>query len=1089
MIRKQFFPETTIQHLASNEVVMQKGTELYDHNKVSHPYGNNENNSVHFEVQGEKKYDVSIRFYKNGVAKQYHCNCPLFERYQGACEHVVASMLKLNTLTEEEIPLDKNTQVEPGPHFSGKMSRQNDEAINFLLTQFEKETQLQTAHYTKPSVFFEYTLTLQGNRSHRIYSLTMKAGNDHLYVLKDIKAMIKDFVLGHTIDFGKRLTYSPEKYAVPYADQKFLKVLYDIVQVLEATNPYGQVGDKKELIIPPQFLKMVLTQLEKVDAGFIRIISKRLKTEQRNQNYHIQTDWKKLPLQFHLRKVDERSIEFGLEKENEELVQFHSGANIILIADAFYFLSAEAYRLVKTVWETVEKNNFAPLRFNKKNASAFFSSVLGQLSQWVNLTLDETLQAEVIQPDLHAQLYLDWNEETLHVRPVFRYGSEVFYPLENETQKEVKQTALVIRNLMEENRLLSLLHEQLPLATIGEGVYQLDYTESVAAFLYESLPTLKDQFELFLTSEVDQLFYSKKATPRMELEANEATGLLDVSFQTDDLSLDELKELMQQLRSQKKYYRLNNGKLVNLKEEGLQQFNESLEKMDMAPETIDASMHVPLVKGLAVAEDLEIEKGERFKSIVERLTTPIKKPFALPIGLEADLRPYQKVGYNWMRTLDHYGFGGILADDMGLGKTVQTITFLLGILENSTDPALIICPSSVLYNWEAEFAKFAPGVSTILLNGPKEERSEKMKEARKNGVSVWITSYPLIQRDTDIFEEETFQTVILDEAQNVKNDAAKTTKAVKALKTRNKFALSGTPIENNLQELYTLFSIVQPGIFTTKKKFLAMRKEWIRKKITPFILRRIKKEVLQDLPEKTETTELIDLYDSQKRVYRAQLALIRERVEGITDQTEFQKNRMHILAGMTRLRQICCDPHLVLPDYEGESSKLDRLMEYLEEARLNGKRVVLFSQFTSMLAIIRKKLDNVGVDYHYLDGSTPNEDRLKLTTRFNTGEKDLFLISLKAGGTGLNLTGGDTVILYDSWWNPAVEQQAADRVHRYGQKKSVQVIRMITKGTIEEKISLMQAEKRELMDTVIQTGETKLASLSREEILSLLSSE
>lgn len=350
-----------------------------------------------------------------------------------------------------------------------------------------------------------------------------------------------------------------------------------------------------------------------------------------------------------------------------------------------------------------------------------------------------------------------------------------------------------------------------------------------------------------------------------------------------------------------------------------------------------------------------------------------------------------------------------------------------------------------------------------------------------------ITSYPLIQRDIDYYEDYTFQTIIMDESQNVKNDATKTTKAVRRLKSNTVFALSGTPIENNLNELWSLFSIILPGLFLSKKSFNEMSEERIAEKIKPFILRRMKEDVLEDLPPKTETIEYIELSKEQKLLYQTQLSLIRSDVENLIEDEAFEQNRMRVLAGMTRLRQICCDPRLIDEDFDGGSAKLERLMEYLEEARKNKKRVVLFSQFTSMLSIIRDILDKDGIDYHYLDGSTPKKDRFELTTKFNEGEKDLFLVSLRAGGTGLNLTGGDTVILYDSWWNPAIEDQAADRVHRFGQKKPVQVIRLITQGTIEEGINELQEQKRELIDSVIRTNDDKnIGALTKEDILGLL---
>ncbi len=499
-------------------------------------------------------------------------------------------------------------------------------------------------------------------------------------------------------------------------------------------------------------------------------------------------------------------------------------------------------------------------------------------------------------------------------------------------------------------------------------------------------------------------------------------------------------------------------------------------------------MSLPLYKAFGVDTNAGVvHQDEDFMTLINRMERPEKIDFELPEDLTATLRPYQETGYKWLKGLDHYGFGGILADDMGLGKTLQVISFIAGSLgKGDTKPYLVICPSSVLYNWQKEFQQFAPDIKTRLITGMKSERRDTIATAIAENIPVWITSYPLLQRDEDLYEGLAFRTVILDEAQSVKNATAKTTKAASALNANNKIALSGTPVENALSELYTIFSIAQPGLFGTKKDFKQMDPAQIAKKVKPFILRRLKADVLKDLPPKIESISYIEMTEKQKTVYLSQLQLMRQETKEMLDADTLNENRIKILAGLTRLRQICCDPALVMADYTGGSGKLDRLMEYLAEAKENGRRVVLFSQFTQMLAIIREKLDETSEAYFYLDGQTPNQDRLALTTRFNEGEKDLFLISLKAGGTGLNLTGGDTVILYDSWWNPAVESQATDRVHRFGQKKVVQVVRLIATGTIEERINELQAKKREMIDSVIQAGGQSVTSLSKEELMQLL---
>jgi SNF2 family DNA or RNA helicase len=451
------------------------------------------------------------------------------------------------------------------------------------------------------------------------------------------------------------------------------------------------------------------------------------------------------------------------------------------------------------------------------------------------------------------------------------------------------------------------------------------------------------------------------------------------------------------------------------------------------------------------------------------------------------LRDYQKFGFQWMKTLAHYHFGGILADDMGLGKTLQSIAFLLSELPENREsgtPALIVCPASLTYNWMNELKKFAPEIRAVVMEGEKARRDEILERA--SHVDVIITSYPLLRRDSDSYAGLRFSVLILDEAQAIKNHSTLTAQSVQELKAKHRFALTGTPVENRLEDLWSIFDAVFPELFWSRKRFGELSSEQVGKKARPFILRRLKSDVLQELPDKIETVQTSELLPDQKKLYLAYLtklqedALTRIRTEG------FQKSRMHILAGMTRLRQLCCHPALFLENYDGDSGKLEQLLEIIEECRSSGKRMLVFSQFTSMLGIIREQLKIRDIGYFYLDGSTPGRDRVELCARFNEGEQELFLISLKAGGTGLNLTGADTVILYDLWWNPAVEQQAADRAHRIGQKNVVQVIRLITQGTIEEKMHELQQRKRDLIDAVIRPGEEVFTALGEEDIRELL---
>ncbi|HAX1507852.1 TPA: DEAD/DEAH box helicase family protein [Enterococcus faecium] len=501
---------------------------------------------------------------------------------------------------------------------------------------------------------------------------------------------------------------------------------------------------------------------------------------------------------------------------------------------------------------------------------------------------------------------------------------------------------------------------------------------------------------------------------------------------------------------------------------------------------VEGTIHVPKNQGLIIQNQLEKSNAtfsESFQTMVQDLIHPERYQAQLPKGLNATMRDYQKQGFRWLKMLGHYQFGGILADEMGLGKTLQTIAFLLSEKEERKSfSALIVAPASLIYNWQAEVRKFAPSLSIQVINGNKKEREELLAK----DTDIRVTSYASLRQDLANYQSQKIDYLILDEAQMVKNSSTKTAQALRELAVPQRFALSGTPIENNLEELWSLFATIMPGFFPTKTKFRELAAEEIAQMIRPFILRRDKQTVLKDLPEKTEMNLYSALTEEQKTVYLAYLRQMREEITSM-DSEAFKKNRIGILAGLTRLRQICCDPRLFIEDYQGGSGKLEQVKDLLVAAKENKRRVLLFSQFTGMLTILQEELAELGISTFYLRGSTKPQDRLSMVDAFNAGEKDVFLISLKAGGTGLNLTGADTVILYDLWWNPAIEEQAAGRAHRIGQKNVVEVWRMISEGTIEERMDSLQQEKRELFQKVIQGNEEQLTKLTEEDIRMILS--
>jgi len=467
--------------------------------------------------------------------------------------------------------------------------------------------------------------------------------------------------------------------------------------------------------------------------------------------------------------------------------------------------------------------------------------------------------------------------------------------------------------------------------------------------------------------------------------------------------------------------------------------------------------------------------------------------YPLPQDIKAELRPYQKAGFNWLCALRDNGFAGLLADEMGLGKTLQVIAFL-GAWEKRSR-SLVVCPASLVYNWSSEIQKFLPSLPSRIITGSASVRRELISSSSDN--EVLITSYDLLKRDIDLYTDISFSCEIIDEAQYIKNAGTQASKAVKMINAKFKIALTGTPIENRLSELWSIFDYLLPGFFYGYQKFRAnyelpiVRDEdktaetQLRKMITPFVLRRLKKDVLQELPDKLEEVYYAQMEGEQKQLYDARVQRLKLMLTKQSDQ-EFKENKLIVLAELTRLRQICCDPRLIYSDYTKNSAKADMCVDMIKNAVEAGHKILLFSQFTSMLEILTDRLFKEGLSYHLLEGSTPKKQRADMVEAFQKDDVPIFCISLKAGGTGLNLTAADIVIHYDPWWNTAVENQASDRAHRIGQKNVVSVYRLIIKDTIEERILNLQQSKNDLADKILSGEGMSSAKLTREDLLSIL---
>ena len=472
----------------------------------------------------------------------------------------------------------------------------------------------------------------------------------------------------------------------------------------------------------------------------------------------------------------------------------------------------------------------------------------------------------------------------------------------------------------------------------------------------------------------------------------------------------------------------------------------------------------------------------------------------IPESLEKILRYYQKTGYKWLKTLDNYNFGGILADDMGLGKTVQMLSIIAGYVEENEQrrASIVICPSSLTLNWQNEAQKFTNKLKTLVIRGNAIERKKQISKA--NEYDLIITSYDLLKRDIEVYKENKyhFRFAIADEAQYLKNSNTQNAKAVKEIISDTRYALTGTPIENSLAELWSIFDFIMPGYLFGYKKFKTEYEmpivkdnnikimEKLKMLIEPFVLRRTKKEVLTELPEKTITILNNQMKEEQEKIYLNYLSQAKQEVAETIKVKGLEKSHIQVLLALTRLRQICCHPSLFIKDYKEGSSKLEQCIEIVKDATEAGHKILLFSGYTSMFELIEKELKEKEINYFKLTGLTKIDERIKMVDEFNEN-KDIkvFLISLKAGGTGLNLTGADMVIHYDPWWNASAENQATDRAYRIGQKNNVQVYKLITKNSIEEKIYELQQKKAQLIDNMLNTKTSFINKLSKEEIMKL----
>ncbi|MGP1470765.1 MAG: DEAD/DEAH box helicase [Schwartzia sp. (in: firmicutes)] len=1024
------------------------------------------------KVSGTERYAVWARVESEKRIVAYDCTCPASMVYQNACKHVAALLKAVQALQGER---QRQEEKKTGATIAGK---------HFLaLFQEEKAPRQQR----EERIFLRPLLYVETTWGRILTWLEFRIGRDRLYVVPNIADMMERFFGGLPIGFGVQFALNPETARFAPGVSEGLWALLAAAWRDEKSrfswqfHEGGQAFSKKRFFLTPSSMDAFLD----IMAGEVFSLSfdeeiREVSVEDGLPPLHLRLD---------------ATAEGGAVTlaEGESLRLLHSSGRLALLDSILYRVppekASDLARLSKGF------SGAAAVSLGQHQVKAFFAAALPALKKVAEVEIAPSLATRYEALSLSAEAYLDYHRDGISARLLFRYGAAAYDPLREKAPAPQRGKTLIIDKAAEED--VKAIFAAYGF-TVEDGLFVQPEEEASYDFLTEGLPALNEKATVFY-AEIFRRRPVRDMPPVTVGVSVSPDALLEVRFSADGLDFEEVAEVLKSYRLKRRYHRLKDGTFVTFEAQQLDAVADLVDSaaLERRGDKAVAPLSHALYLDAAAREETELHvaRSDEFSRLVTAITRPARDAWPVPARVAGVLRDYQVQGFNWLMALSAYHLGGILADDMGLGKTLQVIAFLLAKQEAGAAPSLVVAPTSLMYNWIEEIARFAPELRAVAIAGGKAQRREKLAAAE--GLDVVVTTYHLLKRDIDDYMEMPFRYVFLDEAQHIKNPATQNAKAVKRLKTEGYFALTGTPIENTLMELWSIFDFLMPGYLLSYPKFRARYEvpivrddsrraaDDLRRHIAPFILRRMKKDVLTELPDKVESKLVSEMTPKQEKLYKAWFLRSQKEFAAILEEHGVDTGRIKILAILTRLRQIACDPALFLEDYDGGSGKLDLLMEVVEEAAASGHRLLVFSQFTAMLRRIARRLEEKQLAYSYLDGQTPARERLRLVNAFNAGDTPVFLISLKAGGTGLNLTGADMVVHYDPWWNPAVEEQATDRAYRIGQENKVQVLKLIAKDTIEEKIFDLQERKKALIDQMIQPGENFLGKLSEEELKSL----
>lgn len=1014
-------------------------TEFYNFFQVKATFS--DNTHVYLEIDNE-----------NNQIEKCTCSCEKHKNKKAICHHIVALLIKI----ENEFFGAGSTYIG-----SGRKKAETDGYIKELIDKRADILKSRALHRAGGGKALFLPLLHISRNSIR---LGFKMGFPKAYTVKDLSELYRAVNNGITAPCGRtdNFLYVPENFQ----DEALLRFFMTF---------YPLCSDKDH----PKYMRLTPEALDR----FTDIFTER----------KLPCDGKTLTITgtnpvftLHLRKF---STAYQLSLDKRDFALYRGAEKLLLLQDDTLYVCERTFAdacggLLRRF--SGDETNPSVL---EEDMRTFYSMVLRPASKFIRLiTKDE----DYIPPRLQTKIYLDIEDDKTATAKVEFYYDSLCY-LAFDPERDLK----TVWDIEGETSVENLVKQYFTDAGKVPGTACLSVTDdSLFNLVYEGIPALSAYAELFVSRNLQSV--KVNPFPKAKMGVRMESDLLKLDIEAGNLPPAVLAAALSAYRNKKKYLRLKDGAFLLLDSPNLTRLNTVAEGVGASLSELKKNeMHLPAFRALYLdsVQDIEIVKDRNFTELARSFTDSEKKPFPITDALKQILRDYQKQGVRWLKMLSSCGFGGILADDMGLGKTLQILSLLVAHKqEHKNLHALVICPASLVLNWENEIQKFTPELSAKCILGTTEERGDALQSAEK--YDIIITSYDLLKRDIALYKEAQFDYEIIDEAQYIKNHNTQNARCVKAIRSRHRFALTGTPIENSIAELWSIFDFLMPGYLF---KYTSFRDRFeapiikdgdttalfeLKRLVSPFILRRLKKDVLTELPEKTETVLYTQLAPEQKKLYFANLTSMQQEL-ATQLQTVTGKNRIIVLAMLTRLRQLCCDPALLYENYREQSAKFELCMNLIENTIASGHKILLFSQFTSMLSILETALRKQKIPYYLIEGSTKKEDRIRQVKAFNKDDTPVFLISLKAGGTGLNLTGADVVIHYDPWWNLSAQNQATDRAHRIGQKKSVSVYKLIVKGTIEEKILALAEKKQSLAEQILPDEGSFLQGLSKEQILDL----